>query len=473
MSERSYSHKSDARSVHSGTSGRANSLGLDAVYGLSNQSSGDAPGLAPGLFILGSVPAIIRCWLNTNFKHESLLYAAICTGSYTSYLDIQLIENLGFAERMIVNDQGERTIKLFMYLPEAIPHPASSRSSSPAPQLPSLAITFTVFDSSASQQEPQAIQIFLGSDVLRTHNADILFSSNTLTMFDDELSKLSIPLVRPEDERTFKCLHITSKPFSKTYTQGSGPTKSSEDTVNPKPPRLNDDQRDSLRLSPPSRYVSPSIDQRPLTSGADSAATSTSDLNTPSPALAPMQIRNPSPTLGRINTQGSTEEPVSTSAGLPGTSGALSRKELHPGIWNSWRRESMSSSTSAPANAFNVDSYQRKDTGIKVLKPTKLVRSTSSQAPSPGPTSSGQSRFFDSEGRSRNTPMSGPEVQFDGLSSGNKRLVSGTFSDKAGMGKDTSSGGLVKGKNANPLGSGSAFAWLNATERTSHGNDRC
>jgi ubiquitin carboxyl-terminal hydrolase 4/11/15 len=95
MSERSYSHKSDGRqssagqSVHSMASGRANSL---TSFGPTTPQ--DVPGLAPGLFILGSVPAIIRCWLNTNFKHDTLLYAAVCSGSYTSYLDFYMIEHL-------------------------------------------------------------------------------------------------------------------------------------------------------------------------------------------------------------------------------------------------------------------------------------------------------------------------------------------------------------------------------------------
>ena len=215
MSERSYSHKSDGRqssaghSVHSMASGRANSL---TSFGPTTPQ--DAPGLAPGLFILGSVPAIIRCWLNTNFKHDTLLYAAVCSGSYTSYLDLNLIEHLGFQDQVVLDDDGLRKIKLSVYLPEAVPVSASSRSTSSAPQLPSIGVNFTVVQEHNSEANPKAVQIFLGSDMLRAHNADLLFSSSQLTLYDDDHSKLQIPLVRPEDERAFKSLHVSSRTYA-------------------------------------------------------------------------------------------------------------------------------------------------------------------------------------------------------------------------------------------------------------------
>ncbi|KAF2086449.1 hypothetical protein K490DRAFT_44301, partial [Saccharata proteae CBS 121410] len=213
MTERSFSHKSDGRqssaaaSVHSATSGRANSMGLESNFAPVGTPM-EPPRLAPGLFILGSVPAIIRCWLNTNFKNDSLLYAAVCTGSYTSTLDLRLINKLGFASRITEDEDGLRKIKIELYFPEAVPHPASSRSSSPTPQLPSLAVDFTVIERQGADAEADnhALQICLGSDLLRKHNADILLSSNSMALYDDDGSKLSIPLVRPEDERAFKSL---------------------------------------------------------------------------------------------------------------------------------------------------------------------------------------------------------------------------------------------------------------------------
>ena len=137
----------------------------------------DTPGLAPGLLILGSVPAVIRCWMNTNFKHDALLYAAVCTGSHKSFLDRRLIERLGFGARVNTSDEGAQTVTLPVFLPEAIPHPASSRSNSPAAHIPALTVTFTVIDGSSDSADSKSIQIILGSDTLRVHNADILFLS--------------------------------------------------------------------------------------------------------------------------------------------------------------------------------------------------------------------------------------------------------------------------------------------------------
>jgi ubiquitin carboxyl-terminal hydrolase 4/11/15 len=199
--------------VHSMTSGRANSL-----TGLGPSALMDPPGLAPGLFILGSVPAIIRCWLDTNFKHDTLLYATVCSGSYTSYVDLHLIESLGLQDQ-IVSDEGVRKIKISIYLPEAVPVFGSSRSNSPARQLPSVAVEFTIKEEYDAEVNAKPIQIFLGSDMLRAHAADLLFSSNQLTLYDEDHCKLQIPFVRPEDERTFKSLSISSKPLSSAASQ--------------------------------------------------------------------------------------------------------------------------------------------------------------------------------------------------------------------------------------------------------------
>ncbi|KAK3107941.1 hypothetical protein LTR53_018010, partial [Teratosphaeriaceae sp. CCFEE 6253] len=127
MNERSSSHKSDGRassahSMRSAASGRANSMNLDTAgsysVGGSNSSPLDTPSLAPGLMLLGCVPAIIRCWMNTNFKHDALLYAAVCTGSYKSYLDMRLIQKLGFEALVTSDSDGVRNVILPVFFPE-------------------------------------------------------------------------------------------------------------------------------------------------------------------------------------------------------------------------------------------------------------------------------------------------------------------------------------------------------------------
>ncbi|OJJ01363.1 hypothetical protein ASPVEDRAFT_130893 [Aspergillus versicolor CBS 583.65] len=214
LSERSLSHRSDGRqssSGHSHHSARTNSLGLETSSRMMSSVMSDSPLIPPpGLFLLGPVPAIIRCWMTTNFSNDSLLYAAVCSGSYKSWLGFPMVQKLGL-EDQLVQEVDSQYIKLPVYLPEASVHQASSRSSSPTPQVPTLTIRFLVHhvdpgDSSA--------QIILGSDILRAHNADILFSQDKIIMIDDDRNKVSIPLVRPESDSVFKSLHTTSRDMS-------------------------------------------------------------------------------------------------------------------------------------------------------------------------------------------------------------------------------------------------------------------
>ena len=149
MTERSSSHKSEGRqsSTHSA---RASSFGIE-----SRPLSATVPpfvplGPPPGLFILGPVPSIIRCWLTTQFTNESLLYAAVSTASYKSALDLDLISCLGYEDQITTDaTTGQRVIKIPVYLPEATIQTASSRSSSPAPSLPTITTSFVVQESRA------------------------------------------------------------------------------------------------------------------------------------------------------------------------------------------------------------------------------------------------------------------------------------------------------------------------------------
>ncbi|WPH03024.1 Hypothetical protein R9X50_00589800 [Acrodontium crateriforme] len=458
MDERSSSHKSEGRassahSIRSTASGRVSSLNLDLGYitGDSVRSPLENPGFAPGLIILGSVPAIIRCWMSTNFKHDALLYAAICTGSYNSFLDMRLVRKFGFEEDIMINEDGSRTLELPVYLPEAVHHPASSRSSSPAPQLPSLRVGFQVVDNARSTTpENKAIQIFLGSDVLRTHNADILFSSNSMTLFDSERNKLSIPLVRPENEEAFKGLHITSNPnqarsrLEPEASQSADPTfllnglggASSRASISP-----------TTASPPPGKYVASRVaasENGGNKTGSDSDGRPTSPFSNAS-----------HPALSRLNTRTDVQESSTDAAGETQTSASRTGA-------NNWRRDAGPPSTSPQSTATTTSatldwanagkprdtSYQRRDTGIKVLKPkiasraaSATIASPSSTAPwatapaaaAPTPAGDGKSRFFD-DGKQRNAA---PDAKKD------------------------ASGAPPKTK-SNPIGGASAFSWLNS-----------
>lgn len=476
MNERSGSHKSDGRasSVHSmrsAASGRANSLNFETSYAMgdSSRSPIGTPVLAPGLLLLGSVPAIIRCWMNTNFKHDALLYAAVCTGSYKSYLDIRLIRKLGFDEDIERDADGVPTVELPVYFPEAVPHPTSSRSSSPAPQLPTMTVNFHVVDASTYEGDSKAIQIFIGSDTLRAHSADVLFSSNSLTLFDDEHSKLSIPLVRPESEASFKSLYVSSgNPLSSTqpeseskeglYVNGLGRGSSGV----------------SLTASPP-----PSVKYRaPGTLSVDTANT---DATRPGAATSDTASRPVSrqsstrPSLNPINTQGDGQtvqiEPSAQSA----TQSTQQRAPNTPATSSNWRRDAphlpaSASTASQPGSTLDwanagkprpgatetSGTYQRKDTGIKVLKPKSATRTFSGTSTVPSSAASpadGRSRFFD-DGVRRSA--SGFDAKATETSRGDASAVGSASSPSAAPG-----GATQPKTRSNPVGGASAFSWLN------------
>lgn len=222
LTERSLSHRSDARLSSSAVSlhsTRTNSLRLDTssrVIGSSPSASPLTP--PPGLFLLGPVPSIIRCWLTTDYTNDSLLYAALCSGSFISSLGSSLIRKLDLEDQVVREADGRSSIKLVLYLPEASIYHASSRSTSPTPQLPALTIRFLVRETTP---EDETIQIILGSDVMRSHNADILFSQDKVVMCDDDRNRVFVPLVRPEKDCVFKFLHTAPNTAHPQFPQKS------------------------------------------------------------------------------------------------------------------------------------------------------------------------------------------------------------------------------------------------------------
>ena len=224
MTERTSSHKSDGRHSSAGASigsARASNFGPESRPLSATVPSFIPSGPAPGLFILGPVPSIIRCWLTTTYSNDSLLYAAICTGSCKSVLATELISRLELQDQIQTGREGQRTLKLPVYLPEATIQQSSSRSSSPVPQLPAVTVDFDVLDFGSDGDE---IQILVGSDILRARSADIQFSQDRITLFDDDRNKLSIPLVRPENASLFQNL-LTGHRWAKNQENSSAETQ--------------------------------------------------------------------------------------------------------------------------------------------------------------------------------------------------------------------------------------------------------
>lgn len=338
-----------------------------------------------------------------------------------------MVIQLGYSIQ--IRDEGDRKIKLPVYFPEATTRTATSRSNSPAPQLPSILVDFTVINQ-AIDASGKSIQIFIGSDVLRRHNGDILFSTNNITLYDDQHCKLSIPMVRPEDEKTFKSLRI-----------GVGPVPATPPLRKMAPPRqpspLNGLRQTLTNESlPQSSLGSPALQPSPRVSFEKAARMSFGDDASAGSIRPSLEAR---PALSTMNT-GAPRSPS-----LPSTA----PRSASSTIWNSWRRDSIESKPSSSAETWGAksgSSYQRRNEGIKVLRPTKPANRTFSatavnSATSPVSAGSGQSRFFN-DGAPRTS------------------LELGSVGDEKEKGKEGPAPTGGKTRNANPVGGATAFSWL-------------
>ncbi|KAL5333921.1 hypothetical protein BJX70DRAFT_403100 [Aspergillus crustosus] len=400
LTERSLSHRSDGRQSSSGFSyhsARTNSLGLETTSRMMSSITSDTPLIPPpGLFLLGPVPAIIRCWMTTNFSNDSLLYAAVCSGSYKSWFGYPMIQQLGL-EDQLVQEGDAQYIKLPMYLPEASVHQASSRSSSPTPQVPTLTIRFLVHH---SHQNDSSVQIILGSDILRAHNADILFSQDKIIMVDDDRNKVSIPLVRPENDSVFKTLQTSSgdtRDINRTSLESKG------DRVD-----IGSSPRVGVigKPTPLSQQVSSAF------SGRDSAEEFDGQDTTRSHGDAEHAKVNGGP-------QAQTKAPISvdTQAGNIG-------KAEPAGVWGSWKRDVITDS-----NGPGLSKPPR-PRAMKVLRPAKTSNRTFS--------ATGTGSFStESTGHSSSQPAS-----------------TMTSPDGSRTGKPLT---------PNPIGGASAFPWLKSS----------
>ena len=446
MTERSSSHKSEGRqsSTHSA---RASSIGFESRP-LSATVLPFVPlGPPPGLFILGPVPSIIRCWLATHFSNESLLYAAVCTGSYRSTLNSDLVTRLGYQNQISTDRDGQRIIRLPVYLPEATIQTASSRSSSPAPALPTLTTTFVV-------QEPhsnaEAIQILLGSDVLRTRNADIHFSLDRLTLFDDDRNKLSVPLVRPENATLFQNLQTTTAadspleaPVSESSIQKNDVSKidgKAEGTEQEQPLSEQDQQGEDVKIQVSSKPAAPT--PLPSVIGEERAATANGASSDGGNLIKP------------------SNELKETESLTNGASPDTPTRSESSNIWGSWRRDSTQGNhvETAASGAPSSSGYQRagRGRGMKVLRPTRVSTSRVTSAQQPVGFDAAPSRFGENI-KSRATdqnpsPASATEKSFSG--DANKPPLQSVTN---------------KSRSTNPIGGASAFGWLNSGQKQSSG----
>ena len=475
MTERSSSHKSDGRhssaghsvhSMHSVHSGRTSSLGLDTNFNVGGQSEDsplDIPDPPPGLFILGPVPSIIRCWLTTNFSHSALLYAVVCTGSQRSFLDYSLARELGLLDQIQKDRTGRYGIRLPVYLPEAIITQPTSRPNSPAPQLPALTAEFEIvgLTQRANHDQKKGIRVFLGCNTLRAHNADVLFSQNLMTLYADDRNKLSVPFVRPEDENLFKNLGVSNFVSEKMELKATAapftPTESKPNV------ELTAEAVDAALTAESARKDQSKInpDQQQSAPHSTFANTPTSDINSLNQALEAKSndYGNTSDSEKHHTADGNTSGPETSDASEPTRRGSVG------GIWGSWRQGASNGSENG-RDSESSSGYQKPTRGgrnMKVLKPSKSNSSTTTHitntnrsssrtgtAYEPAPSrSSGETRRKSQAAGVENVPLRWEP----------KRTSSGSEEPK--VPKTITS----IPRSSNPVGGASAFAWMNSSKR--------
>lgn len=453
MTERSSSHKSEGRQSSAGQSiqsARASSFGFESRP-LSAAVAPFVPlGPPPGIFILGPVPSIIRCWLDTKFSNESLLYAAVCTGSFKSVLNADLASRLGVEDQMTTNHAGERLLKMPVYLPEAtIQQQSSSRANSPAPQLPMLTVEFSIQNSPANSE---AIQVFIGSDVLRARSADIHFSLDRITLFDDDRNKLSVPLARPENASVFQSLRTTNFDFSKltkckedqpnhvnnTHHEQRQISNSKLDLASTMP----DQYSDQIEAQPPSMATSSPVSSPPSVIGEGRKSFGNRENGNDSlPAKSNMENRD----LETLTNGNTAETPTKPEGG---------------NIWGSWRRDSMQNGRQdLGMSNSSASGYQRagRGRGMKVLKPARLNTSRATSATQPSTGFDAMPGRIGEAGKSVGQSTTN-ETQSNANSTTEMRSASGDA-------KTPLQSLSNKPRSANPIGGASAFPWLNSGEQ--------
>ncbi|KAJ2988982.1 hypothetical protein NUW58_g3698 [Xylaria curta] len=385
LMERSMSHKSDGRhssaghsvhsvhSHHSVASGRGSSLGLDTTFtpgGQEEESPVGIPEPPPSFFILGSVPSIVRCWLTPNFSHDTLLYADICTGSQKSIIEFSLIKDLGLTDDVHRDLDGVHRIRLHVYLTEATVSHSNSRGASPAPQMPSLGCTFEVagVDQPDIADAKKAIRIFIGSEALREHSADVLFSQNRMTLYSSDREKLSVPFVRPEDHGAFKNirtmavfaekpkLNATARPFVLGDSKTPPTVNTASESVQIKTAQ---DETDSHEVNTP---VSEQASQQPGTADASTISES-----------------------GGESERFSKENSVTEQSGIkdsdtqPPLSDGTRRASGASGIWNSWRQGTATNGDQKESALLSGYQPAGRGRNMKILKPMKSTSSSSAR----------------------------------------------------------------------------------------------
>ncbi|KAF5000676.1 hypothetical protein FGRMN_1609 [Fusarium graminum] len=473
MMERSSSHKSDGRhssaghsvhSHHSVASGRASSLGLDNNFavGDDDDDSFDIPGPPPALFILGTVPSIVRCWLTPNFGHSTLLYADVCSGSQKSTVDFSLLRELDLVDEIQRDVDGIYRARLNFYFPEAVVTHHGSRSSNPRGPVPSITVFFEVSGITEQPSLPtdsKGVRIFLGSDALRAHSADILFSQNTMTLRGDERERIQVPFVRPEDENVFRNICTTNVVPEKPKLNANAAPFVSGDFSQASPESIPD-------LEPPHRDYEARNEMSPM---AIEAALSKRSGSRGSLSGAESERSRRATNGEESSTKDSASEHVASE----------NLRRDHPSaIWGSWRHGPGNGSDGSQRDG-SLSGYQPAGRGrnMKVLKPQKSASRAVSLYDTP-PSSKGPGDGRRKSQVSVGEDGSNPANRWDAkrvLSVGSDHKPQSQShpqsqtqpmlpASRQGRANSTSANSNLP-RSANPVGVASAFSWMKPTTK--------
>ncbi|XWW96963.1 hypothetical protein V2A60_004943 [Cordyceps javanica] len=426
--ERTLSHKSDGRhssaghsvhSHHSVASGRASSVGPD-TGGDDDDSSFGILEPSISLFVLGSVPSIIRCWLTTNFAHRTLLYADVCSGSQRSTISYSLLEELNLVEEIDKDVDGICRARLQVYFAEAVVTRRGRSSEGSEGLVPSMTVAFEI-------AEP--------SQTTTTTGDHILFSQNTMVLYGNDRDRLRVPFVRPEDDEVFR--HISTA------------------NMLPEKQKLNATAAPFVLTEKPDMNGQQTHSHLPGTLGDDA------DVAEPtSPIVVHTRGRRRGSTRSRRSTNENKHTRDSSHGGaLSGkedaTGSESSRRESSAGIWGSWRH---GPSGGHEKDAAPISGYQpaptRGSRGMKALKPGKSSSSAKTGAAYEAPLPSR------SDGRRKSQASVGGEITNGSNKRDAKRSVSATSEARSHASTRDKSVAPPGSRGANPVGVASAFSWM-------------
>ncbi|KAF7545709.1 hypothetical protein G7046_g9500 [Stylonectria norvegica] len=460
MMERSLSHKSDGRhssaghsvhSHHSVASGRASSLGLDNNFAIvdDDKDSLDIIGPPSSFYVLGTVPSIVRCWLTTNFAHNALLYADVCTGSQRSTVDFSLLSELDLLDDIQRDVDGLLRVRLNVYFAEAVVTHHGSRSGSPKWPVPSITVFFEVTgEEHGSQSAGQnGIRIFIGSDALRAHSADILFSQNTMTLYGDERDRLQVPFVRPEDEAVFRNI-CTGNLMPEKHKLNAHAT-----------PFVIGETGQVARNGDHEAISNSQADDEPQPAASPAVPPEEGNKSVPENDMSEMGTGTQKPS---IDANGDSE--TGSKEGRSGSiTSDMARRESSTGIWGSWRHGANNGTDSSPRESGTLSGYQPAGRGprnMKVLKPQKSGSMSKTGAVYESMPASKTSN----EGRRKSLASIGGENGVNGGSRWDTKRTASINAEPKPSSQPLASREVRNApsltRSANPVGVASAFSWM-------------